>query len=57
MAIIQESFPKQYISIDSDQSKTMLQKTQLRIKELKNISDPIFICNEEHRFIVAEQIK
>ncbi|MDA9729202.1 mannose-1-phosphate guanylyltransferase/mannose-6-phosphate isomerase [Prochlorococcus sp. AH-736-N17] len=52
-----ESFPKQYISIDSDQSKTMLQKTQLRIKELKNISDPIFICNEEHRFIVAEQIR
>ena len=52
-----ESFPKQYISIDSDQSKSMLQKTQLRINKLNNISDPIFICNEEHRFIVAEQIR
>ena len=52
-----ESFPKQYISIDSDQSKSMLQKTQLRIKDLNNISNPIFICNEEHRFIVAEQIR
>ncbi len=52
-----ESFPKQYISIDSDQSKSMLQKTQLRINKLNNISNPIFICNEEHRFIVAEQIR
>ena len=52
-----ESFPKQYISIDSDQSNSMLQKTQLRINELNNISNPIFICNEEHRFIVAEQIR
>ena len=33
-----ESFPKQYISIDSEQSESMLQKTQLRINNLKNIT-------------------
>ena len=32
-----ESFPKQYISIDSAQSESMLQKTQLRINKLNNI--------------------
>ena len=52
-----ESYPKQYISISSNSSKSLLQKTQLRIKDLDNLSSPILICNEEHRFIVAEQIR
>ena len=52
-----ESYPKQYISIGSDPSKSLLQKTQLRINDLKNVSSPILVCNEEHRFIVAEQIR
>ena len=52
-----ESYPKQFISIGSDQNKSLLQKTQSRIKDLKNIMSPIIVCNEEHRFIVAEQIR
>ena len=52
-----QSFPKQYLSIDSEDNKTLLQKTQLRMQGIKNIDDPILICNEEHRFIVAEQMK
>ncbi|MBO8217676.1 mannose-1-phosphate guanylyltransferase/mannose-6-phosphate isomerase [Prochlorococcus marinus] len=51
------SFPKQFISLNSDTKKSLLQKTQLRIRDLKNLSDPILICNEDHRFIVAEQIR
>ena len=52
-----ESYPKQYISIGSDKKKSLLQKTQERIMDLENIGDPIFVCNNKHRFIVAEQIR
>ena len=52
-----KSFPKQYLSINSKSNKTLLQKTQERIMKIKNIKDPIIICNEEHRFIVAEQMR
>ena len=52
-----KSFPKQYLSINSENNKTLLQKTQERILNLKNIQNPIIVCNEEHRFIVAEQMR
>ena len=52
-----ESFPKQYLSLGSDNNQTLLQKTQLRIHDFKNITPPILICNENHRFIVAEQLR
>ena len=52
-----ESFPKQYLTIDGDHKKSFLQKTQLRLKGLKNIENPLIICNEEHRFIAAEQMR
>ena len=52
-----ESFPKQYLSLDPSDEKTFLQKTQERLKGLDNIEDPIIICNESHRFIVAEQLR
>ena len=52
-----ESFPKQYQSIIKNNQKSLLQITQERISEIPNILDPIIICNEEHRFIVAEQMR
>jgi len=51
------SFPKQFLSFGENKDKTLLQNTLERISKLKNIDDPIFICNEENRFIVAEQIR
>ena len=51
------SFPKQYLSINNHDELSFFQKTVLRIDNFKNISDPIVICNEEHRFIVAEQLR
>jgi len=48
-----KEYPKQYLSLLSD--NTMLQETLLRLDGLDNITDPIIICNTEHRFIVAEQ--
>ena len=51
-----KSFPKQFISFGSGDNKSLLQKTQERLREIENIKNPILICNEEHRFIVAEQM-
>ena len=51
------SYPKQYLSLSSNDRRTFLQKTQERLIGLENIEDPIIICNEEHRFIVAEQLR
>ena len=50
------SFPKQFLNL-LDDGYTMLQKTYKRIENLDDISRPIIICNEEHRFIVGHQIK
>jgi mannose-1-phosphate guanylyltransferase/mannose-6-phosphate isomerase len=45
--------PKQYLPLISE--NTMLQETILRIKDIDGFSAPIIICNNEHRFLVAEQ--
>jgi len=35
----------------------MLQETVKRVDGLPNVGNPIIVCNEEHRFVVAEQIR
>ena len=45
--------PKQYLPLISD--NTMLQETILRLRGLDNLTDPIIVCNAEHRFLAAEQ--
>ena len=52
-----ESYPKQFLSIKKKDELSLLQKTVLRILSLKNLKTPILVCNEEHRFIVAEQMR
>ena len=52
-----ESFPKQYIQLSNKSEYSFLQKTLIRIKGLKNTEPPIIICNEEQRFLVAEQMR
>ena len=52
-----ESYPKQFLSIKKEDEFSLLQKTIQRILSLKNIKKPILVCNEEHRFIVAEQMR
>lgn len=47
-------YPKQFLKIATDH--TMIQETLLRLTGLET-ADPITICNEEHRFIVAEQLR
>jgi mannose-1-phosphate guanylyltransferase len=46
-------YPKQFINLVND--TTLFQDTIMRLP--KNVSEPLVICNEEHRFIVAEQLR
>jgi len=48
-----KQYPKQYLSLDTH--NTMLQETILRLNGIDNLTDPIIVCNVEHRFLVAEQ--
>ena len=52
-----QSFPKQYLPLLKGKKFSLLQETQLRINGLNNLEPPIVVCNEEHRFIVAEQMR
>jgi len=52
-----ESYPKQFLALDSRTNKTLLQKTYERLLGLEGLENPILICNEDHRFIVAEQFR
>ena len=52
-----ESFPKQFLQLSDEDDNTLLQNTYKRIEDLENISKPIIICNEDHRFIVGDQMK
>jgi mannose-1-phosphate guanylyltransferase len=46
--------PKQFLALNGD--KTMLQQTVERLVDLP-VSESVTICNEEHRFFVAEQLR
>ena len=50
-------FPKQYLSLEENTNKTLIQNTFLRIKNIQNLENPLIICSEDHRFIVAEQMR
>ena len=52
-----ECFPKQFLKLTNEDDFTLLQKTFKRIEGLENLCKPIIICNEEHRFIVGDQMK
>ena len=52
-----ESFPKQFLSLDYESENSLLQNTFKRLEYLDRISNPILVCNERHRFIVAEQMR
>ena len=52
-----QSYPKQFLDLYGQNNKSLLQQTQERISFLNWITEPIIICNEEHRFLVAEQMR
>ena len=51
------TYPKQYWPLAGGGEETLLQQTQLRLTGLARLAPPLLICNEDHRFIVAEQMR
>ncbi len=49
------SYPKQFLPLVSDQS--LLQETARRVSDPATFAAPLMVCNEEHRFLVAEQLR
>jgi mannose-1-phosphate guanylyltransferase/mannose-6-phosphate isomerase len=50
-----EMYPKQLLALTSKQ--TMLQDTAARLATVSGAIPPIVVCNEAHRFTVAEQMR
>lgn len=50
-----EKYPKQLLPLVGDLS--MLQATVARMEGLPDLGQPLLVCNEEHRFVVAEQVR
>jgi len=48
-------YPKQLLPLTGD--GTMLQETVRRLDGLQNLGAPVVVCNEDHRFLVAEQLR
>ena len=50
-----ELYPKQLLPLVGD--RTMLQDTAVRVDGLPSVGKPVVVCNESHRFMVAEQLR
>lgn len=50
-----EKYPKQLLPLVGEQS--MLQATVARLDGIAGLGEPLLVCNEEHRFVVAEQMR
>jgi mannose-1-phosphate guanylyltransferase len=51
------TYPKQYWALAGTGGETLLQQTQQRLEGLPGLASPLLICNEDHRFVVAEQMR
>ncbi|VAW62684.1 Mannose-1-phosphate guanylyltransferase / Mannose-6-phosphate isomerase [hydrothermal vent metagenome] len=47
--------PKQLLPLVSE--STMIQETVLRLGGIDDLAAPVIVCNEEHRFMIAEQMR
>ena len=47
-------FPKQFLALTGDRS--LIQDTVLRAAG-PNFAKPVIVCNAEHRFLIAEQMR
>ena len=52
-SLLRKQYPKQYLPLVGESA--ILKETVLHLGGLKNLSDPIVICNDGHRFLVEEQ--
>jgi len=49
-----EHYPKPLLPLIS--GKSLLQETATRVDGLPGLGDAVYVCNEEHRFLLAEQV-
>lgn len=47
--------PKQFLPVVEEE--TLFQSTVLRLKGIDDLEAPLIVCNENHRFMVAEQLR
>ena len=50
-----ELYPKQLLPLVGE--RTMLQDTALRLVGMADVAAPVVVCNEQQRFMVAEQLR
>lgn len=50
-----DSYPKQFLAVHGQQS--LLQQTLARVRDGARFGAPLVIANDDHRFIVAEQLR
>ena len=48
--------PKQFLCLMNDDS-SLMQDTWKRVAPMPQCAQPIVVCNEEHRFLAAEQLR
>lgn len=53
--VSRELYPKQFLPLTGTDS--LLVQTLRRANDLVDVSAPIVVCNDEHRFLVAEQLR
>lgn len=53
--VSREHYPKQFLNLHKD-NRSLLQEAAQRLNHVEDTGTPIVVCNEEHRFLVAEQM-
>ena len=54
--VSRELYPKQFLPL-ADTRLSLLQQTLERLSGMPTLSAPIVVCNDEHRFLVAQQLQ
>ncbi|MFG6176666.1 mannose-1-phosphate guanylyltransferase/mannose-6-phosphate isomerase [Halomonas sp. THAF12] len=54
--VSREHYPKQFLKLNSERH-SLLQETVLRLGGIDGCASPLVVCNDEHRFLVAEQLQ
>ncbi len=53
--VSREHYPKQFQCLNASDA-SLLQEAARRMSGVDHLTDPLLVCNEEHRFLVAEQL-
>lgn len=53
--VSREHYPKQFLNLHKT-DRSLLQEAAQRLNSVEGAGTPLIVCNEEHRFLVAEQM-